>query len=150
MSEIHLSHAVTDEDYQSAFDVMRELRPHLADPAAFIAQARRQATQGYVLLTARQGGPDGPVMALAGYRHLENLLYGRFIYVDDLVATEHARSQRLGERLIDAVRDEARQAGCAYLVLDTGLANALAQRFYYRQGLLSRGLHFSQPLQAIQ
>ncbi|MCA3855236.1 GNAT family N-acetyltransferase, partial [Burkholderia sp.] len=68
---------------------------------------------------------------------------------DDLVATEHARSQRLGERLLDAVRDDARQHGCRHLVLDTGLSNALAQRFYFRQGLLSRGMHFSQSLQAL-
>lgn len=32
------------------------------------------------------------------------------------------------------------------LVLDTALANAFAQRFYFREGLLTRGLHFSQEL----
>ena len=63
-------------------------------------------------------------------------------------ATEHARNQRLGERLLDAVRDDARQHGCLQLVLDTG-SNALAQRFYFRQGLLSRGVHFSLSLQAL-
>ncbi|VWD19416.1 GCN5 family acetyltransferase [Burkholderia lata] len=149
MPEIHLKRAVTDEDYRSAFDVMRELRPHLTDADAFVRQMRRQAEQGYVLLTARHGSPDGAVVALAGYRHLENTLYGRFVYVDDLVATEHARNQRLGERLLDAVRDDARQHGCLQLVLDTGLSNALAQRFYFRHGLLSRGMHFSQSLQAL-
>lgn len=148
MPEIHLKRAVTDADYRSTFDVMRELRPHLTDADAFVQQMRRQAEQGYVLLTARHGSPDGAVVALAGYRHLENTLYGRFVYVDDLVATAHARSQRLGERLLDAVRDDARQNGCGHLVLDTGLSNALAQRFYFRQGLLSRGMHFSQSLQA--
>lgn len=148
MPEIHLKHAVTDEDYRSAFDVMRELRPHLTDAEAFVRQMRRQAEQGYVLLTARDTSPDGAVVALAGYRHLENTVYGRFVYVDDLVTTEHARGQRLGERLLDAARDDARQHGCMYLILDTGLSNALAQRFYFRQGMLSRGMHFSQSLQA--
>ncbi|MBN3838082.1 GNAT family N-acetyltransferase [Burkholderia sp. Ac-20349] len=148
MPEIHLKRAVTDEDYRSAFDVMRELRPHLTDADAFVRQMRRQAEQGYLLLTARHASPDDAVVALAGYRHLENTVYGRFVYVDDLVATEHARGQRLGERLLDAVRDDARQHGCMYLILDTGLSNALAQRFYFRQGMLSRGMHFSQSLQA--
>ncbi|WP_420211614.1 GNAT family N-acetyltransferase [Burkholderia aenigmatica] len=148
MPEIHLKRAVTDEDYRSAFDVMRELRPHLTDADGFVRQMRRQAEQGYVLLTARHASPDDAVVALAGYRHLENTVYGRFVYVDDLVTTEHARGQRLGERLLDAVRDDARQHGCMYLILDTGLSNALAQRFYFRQGMLSRGMHFSQSLQA--
>jgi len=48
--------------------------------------------------------------------------------------------------LIDKLRDAAKQQDCAYLVLDTGLDNSLAQRFYFRQGLLSRGMHFSQAL----
>ena len=104
--------------------------------------------QDYVLLTARHGSPDGAVVALAGYRHLENTLYGRFVYVDDPVATEHARNQRLGERLLDAVRDDARQHGCLQLVLDTGLQRARAA-FLFPPGLLSRGVHFSLSLQAL-
>jgi len=83
-------------------------------------------------------------MALAGYRLQESLLYGRFIYVDDLVA--RTRSQGLGSKLMNALRDEARKLGCDHLVLDTGLGNSLAQRFYFRQGFLSKGLHFSQAL----
>jgi hypothetical protein len=30
--------------------------------------------------------------------------------------------------------------------LDTGLHMALAQRFYFRQGLLAKGMHFVEPL----
>ena len=143
MNTLRLSAIETDEDYRASFAVMQELRPHLTDAAAFAAQARRQAGQGYRLLAAWQ---DGAVKALAGYRMQENLLYGRFLYVDDLVTSAGARGQRLGERLIDALREDAREQGCSHLVLDTGLANSLAQRFYYRQGLLGAGMHFRQPL----
>jgi hypothetical protein len=31
-------------------------------------------------------------------------------------------------------------------VLDTGLSNAFAQRFCFRQGLLATGLHFSEAV----
>ncbi len=44
----------------------------------------------------------------------------------------------LALRLVDA----ARAAGCRRMILDTGLENALAQRFYFRFGMLARGLHF--------
>lgn len=138
-----LSHIESDEDYLASFGLMRELRPHLVDAAAFTAQARRQGAQGYRLLAAWQGNE---LKGLAGYRFQENLIYGRFLYVDDLVTAEGARSLGVGAALIAAVRDEARQQGCAQFVLDTGLGNALAQRFYYRQGLLARGMHFAQPL----
>lgn len=143
MTAFRLSPVDSDEDYQASFGVMRELRPHLTDAAAFAAQARRQARQGYRLLAAWQGDQ---VKALAGYRLQENLIYGRFLYVDDLVAAADARRHGLGARLIDALRDEARAQGCANFVLDTGLGNALGQRFYFRQGLLAFGMHFRQPL----
>jgi len=142
-----LRHADTDADYCACFPVMRELRAHLTDADAFIAQARRQAAQGYRILAAiKQDGDQATVLGLAGYRRQENLLYGQFLYIDDLVTLANQRSTGVGAALIDALRQQARDAGCAKLVLDTGLANARAQRFYFRSGLLSAGLHFNQAL----
>lgn len=143
MSDICLEHVETEAQRLASFDVMKELRPHLADDESFAAQVARQAGEGYRLLAAWQ---DGQVAGLAGYRLQENLIYGRFIYVDDLVVSSRVRSRQIGQRLLDAVRGEARRLGCNRLVLDTGLANSMAQRFYFRQGLLSTGLHFGQSL----
>lgn len=143
MTTTRLRHIETDHDLRTAFGVMQELRPHLTSADAFIAQARRQETQGYRLLGAWTGEQ---VVGLAGYRLQENLIYGRFLYIDDLVTTADVRSAGVGAALIDAVREEARRQDCNQLVLDTGLGNALGQRFYFRQGLLARGLHFGQAL----
>ena len=143
MEPIRLQHVEGLRASAACFDLMRELRPHLASAQAFHEQIGRQAAQGYRLLAAWNGEQ---AVALAGYRLQENLIYGRFVYIDDLVVSSQVRSRGLGKQMIDAVRDEARQLGCAYLILDTGLANSLAQRFYFRQGLLSKGLHFSQAL----
>jgi ribosomal protein S18 acetylase RimI-like enzyme len=143
MTTFRLNLLDSDQDYEAAFGVMRELRPHLADARSFAAQVRRQARQGYRILAAWRGEQ---VEALAGYRLQENLLYGRFLYVDDLVTTVSARQHGLGATLIDALREEARRQQCANFVLDTGLGNPLAQRFYFRQGLLAFGMHFRQQL----
>ncbi|MBR8460437.1 GNAT family N-acetyltransferase [Burkholderia dolosa] len=143
MTTFRLQHLDSDQDYEAAFPVMRELRPQLTDAIAFARQVRRQAEQGYRILAALRGEQ---VAALAGYRVQENFICGRFLYVDDLVTTADARQHGLGAMLIDALREEARQQRCANLVLDTGLANALAQRFYFRQGLLAFGMHFRQKL----
>lgn len=145
MSTFRLSHIDNEQDRLACFEVMRELRPHLASAQAFAEQVGRQAAQGYRLLAASQ---DGEVMALAGYRVQESLVYGRFLYVDDLVTSANARGNGLGSKLIDALREEAKRQGCKHLVLDTALGNSLGQRFYFRQGLLSKGLHFSQALEA--
>lgn len=136
-----LRHAVSTGDVAACFPLMRQLRPHLVDEAAFVAQIMRQQAQGYRLL----GTGESPV-GLAGYRAMENTIYGKFVYVDDLVVAETERRGGLGAKLLDAVEAEARKLGCARLVLDTGLANAFAQRFYFRWGMLAGGMHFGKAL----
>lgn len=143
MTQYQIGLVETDEDFNSCFQVMHELRPHLSDASAFTAQVRRQAAAGYRILAAWH---RDKAVALAGYRITENLLYGRFLYVDDLVASEATRGQGVGGDLIAELREEGRRQGCNFLVLDTSLANELGQRFYFRQGLLARGMHFSQSL----
>ena len=137
------------ETLHEAFTLMRELRPHLQDARLFVEQIARQARHRYRLLAAVDTAQaQERVVALAGYRELENLLYGRFFYVDDLVVSPALQRTGLGARLLNAVREDAVRCQCDHLVLDTGLHMPLAQRFYFRQGLLARGLHFTQSLRA--
>jgi GNAT superfamily N-acetyltransferase len=140
MNDLILRHAETDAETAACFPVMAQLRPHLADAAELVARVARQRTAGYRILAAWRG--DVPI-GLAGYRTEENLVHGRFVYVDDLVTAEPERRSGIGARLLDAVAAEGRRLGCDRLVLDTALGNVLAHRFYYRQGLLARALRFS-------
>lgn len=125
--------------------VLRELRPHLGTEAEVVAQLARQAAEGYRLLAAV--GADDAVLALAGWRFMENTVYGRFLYVDDLVTLASARGGGLGARLIEALADRGRAADCTRLVLDSGVTNGAAHRFYFRERLTAGALHFGRPLQ---
>jgi GNAT superfamily N-acetyltransferase len=125
------------------YPVMRELRPHLTSEAEFVERWRRQCADGYRLLAVWR---DETAVALAGWRVQENLVHGRFLYVDDLVTTETERSRGHGERLMTAIVAEGRRLGLARLVLDTPLSNVLGHRFYYRNGLLATALRFGMPL----
>ena len=138
-----LQHLEDEPALRVSFELMRVLRPHLRDPAAYSSQLLRQMAQGYRLLAAWQGQT---LVGLAGYREMENLIYSRFVYVDDLVVSPDLQRSGLGSRLLSRVRDEAVRRQCDHLVLDTGLHKALAQRFYFRQGLLAQGMHFTQKL----
>ncbi|ANN68263.1 GNAT family N-acetyltransferase [Bordetella bronchialis] len=139
-----LRHAETEDDLRACFPVMHELRPHLRDDRDFAARVGRMRRDGYRLLAGWQGG--APV-ALAGYRLQENLVYGSFLYVDDLVVKEGLRGGKWGARLLREVGEIARREGCARLVLDTALSNALAQRFYFREGLLTGTMRFHKVLE---
>ena len=139
-----LRHAETEAEIRACFPVMRQLRPRLQIPEDFLDIVMLQRGQGYRLLALWD---DGKPVALAGYRRLDNLIHGRFLYVDDLITDAEGRGQGHGERLLRALCELGRTEGCQRLVLDTALANALAQRFYFRSGLLAKGLHFCMELQ---
>lgn len=132
-----LRHADTDAELLACWPAMRQLRPHLAHADAFVAGVHAMRADGYRLLAAWQGRE---AVALGGYRLQRNLVYGRFLYVDDLVTLEHARGRGWGARLLTALQGIAAQAGCVQLVLDTGVANTGAQRFYRRQGLANHAI----------
>lgn len=139
-----LTHLQTENQIRAAFPVMHQLRPHLKDATDFSTRVQRmQRTAGYRILAAMN---NTDVISVAGYRLQENLIYGAFLYVDDLVTMDTVRGKHCGAKLLQALQKIAIDSGCARLVLDTGLANSRAQRFYFRQGLLSSGLHFSMPL----
>ena len=119
--------------------VMLELRPHLADGAAFAARVERQQLQGYRLVYVEAAGE---VRCAAGYRVLEKLSAGRFLYVDDLVTRAADRGQGFGSRLFDWLVAQAREAGCSLLQLDSGVQRFGAHRFYLGKGMDLTCHHF--------
>jgi len=143
VSTIDLAYAETAAEVRSCFEVMRELRPHLTSPEELVDRIAVQKESGYRLLAGRDS--DGRVVACAGFRVCENLMHGRHLYVDDLVTLGSERARGHGERLFRFVLAAARAHGCGKVVLDTGLSNALAHRFYFRQGMLATALRFTLP-----
>jgi len=131
--------ATTEADVIACFPVMQELRPHLRDAAELVTRWRRQQQDGYEMAGLWQ---EDEVVAVTGYRVQENLVHGRFFYVDDLVTSGKQRSQGHGEMLMDFLKAEAKRRDCARLALDTPLDNVLGHRFYYRNGLLARAIRF--------
>ena len=113
---------IGEAEIGACYSLMRQLRPHLSSPEEFIERWRRQAAEGYRILALWQND-DAEPRALAGYRITENLIHGKFLYVDDLVADQSERSRGYGARLLDRLKEEGRAQGCKKLVLDTGLDN---------------------------
>lgn len=138
--------AIADEaGVRACHGLMQQLRPQLTSADEWLARWRCQREEGYRLLARYDG--EAPV-ALAGYRVQHNLVHGRFLYVDDLVTDARQRSGGHGAALLARLKQEGMELGCAKLVLDTGLGNALGQRFYFRQGMLSSAMRFNLPLTA--
>lgn len=121
---------LSDAEIQSVFATMKELRPHL-QASEFPATVRRmQKTDGYRLAAVIEGDARPCV---AGFRLGENLARGKYLYVDDLVTAETARSRGHGKAMIAWLADLAKASGCAVLLLDSGVQRFSAHRFYLRE-----------------
>ena len=142
MSPVKL--AESDAEIARVFAVMRELRPHLTDEAAFVARARRQMTEaGWQLIYVEEN--DMPVAA-AGFRVSEWLAWGKALYVDDLICLEAHRGKGHAERLMRWMEELARREGCEQFHLDSGTHRLRAHRFYHRLGLAITSFHFGKKL----
>jgi GNAT superfamily N-acetyltransferase len=138
MSPATIALACSPEQILRCHPVMQELRPHLT-AGAFVEQVQRQQLQGYQLAFLEA---DGGIQAVAGYRVIENLAWGRFLYVDDLVTAGSRRSQGHGRRLFAWLVAQARAADCHQLHLDSGVQRFAAHRFYLRERMDLSCHHF--------
>lgn len=131
--------AVTDGEIADCYEVMAELRPHIARER-FLPLVREMQQDGFRLACIRDGGR---VVACAGYRFGTNLFCGRHLYVDDLVTAESARSKGYGRTLLAWLRARAVESGCDEFHLDSGIQRKRAHQFYQREGMTLRSHHFS-------
>ncbi len=139
MAAIEIADARTDEEILSTFDTMFELRPHLVRDD-YVALVRKQMEGGYRLTFVRDGAV---VEAAAGWRFCQNLAWGRFLYIDDLVTRPRTRSKGHGRALIDHLVAIAKQAGWSAVHLDSGTQRLGAHRFYLRERFDITSFHFA-------
>jgi GNAT superfamily N-acetyltransferase len=131
-----------DDEIQSCYPVMAELRPHV-QPGEFLLRVKRQAEiADYKLAYLADGG----VKAVAGFRISECLAWGKFLYVDDLVAKSVDRSKGFGGALFDWLVEYARAEGCEQFHLDSGVQRFAAHRFYLTKRMMIEGHHFGLKL----
>lgn len=126
----------------SAYRAMRELRPHVDGPDEFVRRVDDlQRPQGYRLAGVFLE-VDGDAVAAAGFRVTDNLVSGRFMYVDDLVTQEAHRRHGYGRRLLEWLIEEARTSGCHQFQLDSATHRHGAHRLYLTAGMDITSFHF--------
>lgn len=135
------------DEVEAAAPALLVLRPQFGDEVAITAAIRRQTGQGYRLLAAFAPG-DASAAAVAGFRVVEYLAWGRALYVDDLSTRPEHRRAGHARALMDRLAEVAIEEGCGQLHLDSGFgeARANAHRLYYETGMFPTSLHFSRVL----
>ncbi|ABY36471.1 MAG TPA: N-acetyltransferase [Chloroflexus aurantiacus] len=141
---MNISIAATDDEIAACYPIMHQLRPHLTQ-SEFVPRIRRLMEMGYRLAALTD---EGEVVAVAGFRFGENLAWGRFLYVDDLVTDANRRSRGYGSALLNWLKQHAAAAGCDQLHLDSGTWRKDAHRFYEREGMRLSSFHFVSAVRA--
>ena len=131
--------AETDETILACYDVMAQLRPHVAR-GDFLATVRSMQEDGLRLACIRE---SGRVVAVAGYRVSTNLFCGKHLYVDDLVTDDSERSKGHGKELLAWLRQLAVEQDCDVFHLDSGVQRKRAHAFYEREAMELASYHFS-------
>src|SRR5213082_1206039 len=139
MRNSRIAIATTPEQIRRYHPVMRELRPLFQEPEQFLERVLRQHKEGYRLAFLES---EGEVRAVAGYRFLESLFSGKFLYVDDLVTQAADRSLGFGGKLFDWLVEQARANNCENLELDSGVQRFDAHRFYLLKRMNISSYHF--------
>ena len=134
--------AASDSEINACYPVMAELRPHVAE-TEFLNRVRRQMEiADYRLACAI----DEEVKAVAGFRISENLAWGKYLYVDDLVSKSDDRSKGYGGALFDWLVEHARENNCDEFHLDSGVHRFRAHRFYLIKRMEIDAHHFGLKL----
>jgi GNAT superfamily N-acetyltransferase len=134
--------ATTDDEIEKCFPVVVQLRSHIKQ-SDFLPLIKKQMQTGYQLAFVES---NGNLLSVAGFRIANNLAWGKYLYIDDLVSDENHRSKGAGKKLFDWLVEYANAQGCKQLHLDSDVQRFQAHSFYFRQKMKIAGYHFLMEL----
>ncbi len=135
--------AGTDDEIRKCYAVMAELRPHFLTEDDFFNQVKGQAENHdfkIVFLEVNE------VKAVGGIRIGEWLGGGKYLEIEDLVASEHERSKGYGGELFDWIVEYAKRENCNQIKLVSHVKRFAAHKFYLNKRMIIEAHYFSKSL----
>jgi GNAT superfamily N-acetyltransferase len=131
--------AQNEDEIKDCYAIMAELRSHF-QLDIFVEQVKRQqANDGFQLVYLE----DESVKAVGGIRIGEWLGGGKYLEIEDLVATENERSKGYGGELFDWIVDYAKRENCNQIKLVSHVKRFAAHKFYLNKGMIIEAHYFS-------
>jgi ribosomal protein S18 acetylase RimI-like enzyme len=127
---------------RQAWTVLTELRAGLKfdDFVELLADSAQPVNNYYATVS------EGTCVAVVGWRIHTDARIGRHAYVADLVVSKSVRGSGIGRTVIEDVAKQAASVGCKTIVLDSGVTNTNAHRFYETIGFDRTAVQFSMPV----
>ena len=131
------------KDGQRFYNLLKQLRPHLTLEEFEKTYSEAKTTNQYQLVGIEEGHE---LIALMGFRFLNDFVHGRHLYIDDLVSSEMHRSKGYGAILLNYAEKVATENDCSNLRLCTGIENERGKTFYSKHGWNLRAVVYKKKL----
>ena len=134
--------AESEREILDCYPVMAELRPHIQRDEFVSTVKRLTEIADYQLAYLTDGG----IKAVAGFRISEWLASGKYLEIEDLVATSGERSKGYGGDLFDWLVKHAEENDCYQIRLVSRVIRSDAHRFYLNKRMTIEAYYFSRQL----
>ncbi|MBY0407198.1 MAG: GNAT family N-acetyltransferase [Rickettsiales bacterium] len=132
----------TPEEWKSIFALVKQQNKDITR-TEFTHLLKEMRARGYRCVGAfAEGGLVGIMGFWIGFRFWCH----KYIDIDNVVVDKAHRSQGIGKKLLTWVEKEGRAQNCHMAVLDSYTTAHQAHRFYYREGYVALGYHFTKDL----
>jgi len=139
MSEgFHIRIAQDGHEALFGLRVLQQLRPDL-DEDHFIEIIDERIRAGYHFAMLLEGSG---VVAVAGYRYGVSFAWGRYVFVEDLVADESVKGQGFRRGLLGFLKEQARHHNCRMVRIDSRNERNEAHALYEEEGFEEVGKAF--------
>jgi len=89
---------------------------------------------------------NNEAIALAGFWVNTKLFSGKYIDVDNVIVAPKHRGLGVGALLMKWIEEHAKQIEAKMIVLDAFLESRKAHQFYFKQGYVVKGFHFTKDV----
>lgn len=138
MQDYVIKLAKTTSEIKGTFDVIRQLRTDYS-LESYVNYVKSLQETGFYLAYLLSGDK---VICVSGFRIDESLSRRKYLYIDDLVTLNNARSTGAGKHMIDWLKRYANEYSCNSIHLDSGVQRHLAHRFYFKNSFDISSHHF--------
>lgn len=129
-------------DIERLTPTILELRPHLK-PEDIRKMLPVLLQENYQIIFV---GDEKLAFSLAGFRTLNLFYSGKTLYIDDLVTHPLHRKKGYGEKLLNWLKEYARENNYDHFSLDSGFQRKDAHRLYLNVGLEMEAFHIGRKV----
>lgn len=121
------------------FPLVHKNNPKISK-ALFTKRLKEMIPFGYHALAAFDGTK---MVGISGFWLRSRFWCGRQLDIDNFFVDPAYRGAGIGSMMVEWLEKRALKEKCELMVLDTYADYFLAQRFYYREGFVATGYHFT-------